>query len=82
MQPVFFRERRPLRLPKRRDAPAGIADYPNVHPLTALVLGRGMATLRDLQEFYSYADALDMAEVIMVNNYNEDLYYEQASKKR
>lgn len=41
-----------------------------------------MASLRDLQEYYSYGDALDMAEVIMVNNYNEDLYYEQASKKR
>lgn len=41
-----------------------------------------MATLRELQEYYSYADALDMAEVIQVNNYNEDLYYEQAAKKR
>ena len=41
-----------------------------------------MATLRELQEYYSYADALDMAEVIHVNNYNEDLYYEQAAKKR
>lgn len=50
--------------------------------MTALILGRGMASLRDLQEYYSYSDALDMAEVIMVNNYNEDLYYEQASKKR
>lgn len=39
-----------------------------------------MASLRDLQEFYSYADALDMAEIIMVNNYNEDLYYEQAAR--
>ena len=39
-----------------------------------------MASLRDLQEYYSYADALDMAEIIMVNNYNEDLYYEQASR--
>lgn len=41
-----------------------------------------MASLRDLQEFYSYADALDMAEIIMVNNYNEDLFYEQASKRK
>jgi hypothetical protein len=40
-----------------------------------------MATLRELQEYYSYADALDMAEVVMVNNFNEDLYYEQAAKK-
>lgn len=41
-----------------------------------------MASLRELQEYYAYEDALDMAEIIMVNNYNEDLFYEQASKKR
>ena len=50
--------------------------------MTALIVGRGMATLRELQEYYSYADALDMAEIIMVNNCNEDLYYEQAKRKR
>jgi hypothetical protein len=49
--------------------------------LIALIVGRGMATMRELQEYYSYADALDMAEIIMVNNYNEDLYYEQAKRK-
>jgi len=49
--------------------------------MTALLVGRGMASLRELQEYYSYTDALDMAEVILVNNYNEDLYYEQASRK-
>lgn len=41
-----------------------------------------MATLRELQEYYSYADALNMAEIIMVNNYNEDLMYEQAKRKQ
>lgn len=30
-----------------------------------------MATLRELQEYYSMEDALDMAEVIRVNNANE-----------
>jgi hypothetical protein len=49
--------------------------------MTALLVGRGMASLRELQEWYSYEDALDMTEVVMVNNYNEDLFYEQASKK-
>lgn len=50
--------------------------------MTALLVGRGMATLRELQEYYSYADALDLAEIIMVSNYNEDLMYEQAKRKR
>ena len=41
-----------------------------------------MATLRELQEYYSYDDALDMCEVVLVNNYNEDLYYEQAKRTK
>ena len=49
--------------------------------MTALVVGRGMATLRELQEWYSYEDALDMAEIIMVNNHNEDMMYQDAERK-
>lgn len=30
-----------------------------------------MATLRELEEYYSFEDALNMAEVIRVNNANE-----------
>jgi hypothetical protein len=30
-----------------------------------------MATLRELQEYYSYEDGLDMLEVLTVQNYNE-----------
>ena len=41
-----------------------------------------MATLRELETYYSYEDALNMAEVIRVNNYNEDLMYRKASEKR
>ena len=41
-----------------------------------------MATMKELQTFYSYEDALNMAEVIRVNNYNEDLMYKRASEKR
>ena len=47
-----------------------------------MLVGRGMATLRELQEYYSYADALDLAEIVMVNNYNEDLMYEQARRRQ
>lgn len=36
-----------------------------------MVVSSKMATLRELQEFYSMEDALDMAEVIRVNNANE-----------
>lgn len=30
-----------------------------------------MATLRELEEYYSFEDALNLAEVIRVNNANE-----------
>lgn len=50
--------------------------------MTALLVGRSMASLRELQEYYSYADALDLAEIVMVNNFNEDLMYEQAKRRK
>ena len=40
-----------------------------------------MASLKELQTFYSYEDALDMTEIILVNNYNEDLVYRRAREK-
>ena len=49
--------------------------------MTALILSHRLATLHELQTVYSYADALDMAEVITVNNYNEDLMYRRAKEK-
>jgi hypothetical protein len=30
-----------------------------------------MATLRDLEEYYSFEDALNMVEIIRINNANE-----------
>lgn len=50
--------------------------------MTALLIGKGMATLKELQTYYSYEDALDMSEVILVNNYNEDLVYRKLSDKK
>lgn len=32
---------------------------------------RRLASLHELQTIYSYDDALDMMEIILVNNYNE-----------
>lgn len=40
-----------------------------------------MATLREMQEFYSYRDALDLAEIIAVQNHNEDLLYRRERAK-
>ena len=47
----------------------------------ALVVGERLATLRELQEWYSYEDALDMAEVIMVRRNNEIAAYKAAERR-
>jgi len=47
----------------------------------ALVVGERLATLRELQEWYSYEDALDMAEVILVKSNNEMAAMKAAEKR-
>ena len=48
----------------------------------ALVMGDGLATLRELQEVYSYRDLMLMSEVSMVNAYNEWCSYKSAEEAR
>lgn len=48
-----------------------MAEYPNVSGLIGTIITHKLATLYELQTIYSYEDALDMYEVICVNNYNE-----------
>lgn len=40
-----------------------------------LVAGERLATLHELETVYSYADALDMAEIVMVRAHNEAAAY-------
>jgi hypothetical protein len=35
------------------------------------IVSRRLATLRELETIYSYEDALNLAEIIAVRNYNE-----------
>ena len=42
---------------------------------------QSLATLRELEEYYSYEDALNMAEIIMVNRNNERAAMDAARKK-
>lgn len=41
-----------------------------------------MASLNELEVVYSYEDALDMAEIITVQNYNEWVAMDVAQKER
>ncbi|MDL2315515.1 hypothetical protein LJC59_00330 [Desulfovibrio sp. OttesenSCG-928-A18] len=54
----------------------GYADYANVPSIIGIIVARRLATLHELQTVYSYRDALDMAEIIVVQNYNEWLAME------
>jgi hypothetical protein len=49
--------------------------------MTGVIISQKLATLRELEEYYSYEDALNMIEVISVNNANEYLAYEEANKR-
>lgn len=41
--------------------------------LVGTIVSRRLATLYELQTIYSYEDALDLYEIIAVNNYNENI---------
>lgn len=41
-----------------------------------------MCTLKELEEYYSFSDVLDMCEVIAVHNANENEQYKELERKR
>ena len=43
----------------------------NVPGITGSILSQGMTSLREMQDYYSFMDALDMLEVLNVRNYNQ-----------
>ena len=46
------------------------------------IITHKLATLHELDTVYSYSDALDLLEIITVQNYNEWLEMEEARNKR
>lgn len=47
-----------------------------------LLIGEKIATLKELETYYSYEDALNLAEVLMVKSHNERMAYKAAERKR
>lgn len=43
-------------------------------------MGERLASLRELEEYYSYEDALNLAEVIQVKSHNEYMTAKAAQK--
>ena len=54
----------------------------NTNGILALLINKRLATLRELEEYYSWPDALNLYEVVMVQAYNDWVTQENARKKR
>lgn len=52
----------------RQSAPIYTA---NIAPVFAEIINKGFCTKRELEEYYSYDDALDMHEILAVERLNE-----------
>ena len=46
-------------------------DFINISPFFYAIISEKLATLKELQEFYSIRDACDLYEVVVVGNYNK-----------
>jgi hypothetical protein len=51
-----------------------------VSGLVGVIVARKLATLHELETVYSYEDALNMAEIVTVQNYNEWVAMEAAKR--
>jgi len=56
------------------------AEPANVSPILGAVIGHKLATLRELETVYSLPDALDLLEIITVQNYNVWAQGEEAKR--
>lgn len=52
---------------------ARLLDYANVPLSIGRVVSKGMASMRDLQEFYGAEDLYGMLEILAVDSHNEYL---------
>ncbi len=59
-----------------------LATHANVPPELALVVCRKLATLAELNSIYSYEDALDLLEIIRVDEYNQMLITEERKRNQ
>lgn len=56
----------------------GFAEYQNISAMFGVIIARDKATLHELETVYSYEDAMTLAEILMVGNYNEWIAQEAA----
>ena len=52
-----------------------VLGYKNIEPVIGLIISKKLATFKELEEYYSLEDAVDLFEIIEIDCYNE---YKQA----
>lgn len=50
-------------------------------PIFAMIISNKLATLKELKEYYTYSEALDMLDIILTNSYNERIIQENNKDK-
>ena len=46
-------------------------NYKNIEPILGLIISKKLATLKELEEYYSLEDVIDLLENIEIDCYNE-----------
>jgi hypothetical protein len=46
-------------------------NYKNIEPILGLIISKKLATLKELEEYYSLEDVIDLLEIIEIDCYNE-----------
>ena len=83
----FFAERKPVQLPRwagfRADCEGvrGVASYANIPPLAGRLISARLASLAELKTVLTYEDAVNLDEVLLLDNYHKWLAAKQAEEK-
>lgn len=77
----FIRGWKGIKIPKRFTSGAQTVHSAHSDPLIQQIVQEGMATLRELEEYYSLEDAFRMFDMSMAKGLNEALSNEAATKK-
>jgi len=82
---AFAKEWKGMKVPARfttGQSSSEIRSSPHVNPMIANIIQEGMATLRELEEYYSLEDAFKMFDVLTAKSINSALAHEAATKRR
>lgn len=71
-----------VKIPKRFTSGVDAKSSSHVDPLIAQLLQEEVATLKELEEYYSLEDAFKMLDVMVAKGVNEALAHEASMKKR